>query len=115
MDSEAPPTELAPTVDRRRRYPPAFKEQVLAECNEPGASVAGVAIRHGLNANLVHKWRKAHKASQENRFLRLPAPAAPTAETLLRLEVPTPKGTLIVHWPMSELQQSIAWLRALTR
>jgi transposase len=30
----------------------------LAACEEPGASVAAVAQAHGLNANLVHKWRR---------------------------------------------------------
>ena len=118
MDTEAPPTDLAPTTKRRRRYPPAFKAQVLAECNEPGASIAGVAIRHGLNPNMVQKWRKTHQSTSQSDFVRLPAPAIATAvdaSTMLRIEVPTPKGTLIVHWPMSELQQSVAWLRALTR
>jgi transposase len=118
MDTEAPPKELAPTTKRRRRYPPAFKEQVLAECNEPGASVAGVAIRHGINPNLVQKWRKAQQSARHKDFVRLPAPTgvpAVEATTPLRIEVPTPKGTLVVYWPMSELQQSVTWLRALTR
>jgi transposase len=34
----------------------------LAACEEPGASVAAVAQAHGLNANLVHKWRRAQDA-----------------------------------------------------
>jgi len=33
-----------------------FKAQVLAECQRPGASVAAVALAHGLNANLLRKW-----------------------------------------------------------
>jgi transposase-like protein len=28
----------------------------------PGASVAGVALAHGINANLVRKWIDKHKA-----------------------------------------------------
>jgi transposase len=34
----------------------AFKAQVLAECQQPGASVAAVALANGLNANLLRKW-----------------------------------------------------------
>jgi len=41
---------------QRRSYPKSFKAQVVEECTQPGASVAGVALSHGLNANLVHKW-----------------------------------------------------------
>jgi transposase len=33
-----------------------FKAQVLAACRQPGASVAAVALAHGLNVNLVRKW-----------------------------------------------------------
>jgi len=40
----------------RRRHNAEFKTKVLAACNEPGASIAAVALSHGLNANLVRKW-----------------------------------------------------------
>jgi transposase len=33
-----------------------FKTQVLAECQQPGASVAAIALAHGLNVNLLRKW-----------------------------------------------------------
>jgi len=42
----------------RRRHAADLERQVLAACAEPGASVAQVAPAHGLNANLVHKWRR---------------------------------------------------------
>ena len=41
----------------RRRHSSELKRAVLAACNEPGASIAAVAMAHGLNANLVRKWR----------------------------------------------------------
>ena len=42
----------------RRRYGAEPKQQILAQCTEPGASVASVALSHGTNANVVHKWRR---------------------------------------------------------
>ena len=42
---------------KRRSYSTAFKRRVVAETMEPGASVAEVARRHGLNANMVFLWR----------------------------------------------------------
>ena len=42
---------------RRQNYSKAFKRRVVAETLEPGASVAAVARRHGLNANMVFLWR----------------------------------------------------------
>ena len=41
----------------RRRHSDELKAQVLAACDEAGASVAAVAQAHNLPANLVHKWR----------------------------------------------------------
>ena len=41
---------------QRRVHGAEFKTQVLAECQQPGASVAAVALAHGLNVNLVRKW-----------------------------------------------------------
>jgi len=43
---------------KRRRYGAELKAQILAECNAPGASVAKMAMAHGVNANIVHGWRK---------------------------------------------------------
>lgn len=45
------------TVTPRRRYPVQYKCQVVQESLAPGASIAGVALAHGLNANLLHNWR----------------------------------------------------------
>lgn len=41
---------------QRRVHSAEFKMQVLAECQQSGASVAAVALAHGLNVNLLRKW-----------------------------------------------------------
>ena len=41
----------------RRRHSAEFKAKVVAACDEPGASISRVALAHGLNTNLVRKWR----------------------------------------------------------
>lgn len=41
----------------RRRHSAELKAKVLAACNEPGVSISGVALAHGLNTNLVRAWR----------------------------------------------------------
>ncbi len=40
----------------RRSYSDAFKRQLVAETREPGVSIALVARRHGINANVVFGW-----------------------------------------------------------
>lgn len=47
---------MHPKPPVRRTHSPEFKARVLAACRQPGASIAGVALAHGVNANVVHKW-----------------------------------------------------------
>ncbi len=48
------------TGRKRRSFARAFKRQVVEETLVPGASVSGVALRHGLNNNMVFKWRREY-------------------------------------------------------
>ena len=59
--------------ERRRRYSAELKAQVLAECEAPGASVAKVAMSHGINANVVHRWRQAGARGERSGACREPA------------------------------------------
>jgi transposase len=47
---------MHPNPKQRRVHSAEFKAEVLAACRRPGASVAAVALSHGLNVNLVRKW-----------------------------------------------------------
>jgi transposase-like protein len=44
----------------KRFYSPDLKLQVVGACAQPGASIAGVAMQHGINANIVHRWLREH-------------------------------------------------------
>ncbi|MCL4760457.1 MAG: transposase [Burkholderiales bacterium] len=41
---------------RRRRHTREEKLAIVRECLQPGASLAGVALAHRANANMVRKW-----------------------------------------------------------
>lgn len=41
---------------RRREYTRQFKGTVLEQTCQPGASVSAMALSHGLNPNMVHRW-----------------------------------------------------------
>ncbi len=51
--------EIRLPIRRRRRHSPPFKAQVLQESLQLGSSLAAVAQRHNLNANLIRKWRRS--------------------------------------------------------
>ena len=50
----------------RRRYDPASKRRLVEACLQPGVSLAGVALRHGVNANLLRKWVAGQQRQQRN-------------------------------------------------
>jgi transposase len=59
----------------RRQHERAFKDELIAQSLVRGASVAAIAMKGGINANLLFKWRREH--------VRAMAMSAPTAATLL--------------------------------
>ena len=100
---------------KRRQYSSTFKAKIVAACDHPGASVAGVALAHGINANLIHRWRQLAKdkdtpVSTQADFLPVPLPIE-VSDTPVSVIIEI-KGVKL-HWPLSHIDQSIAWLRAL--
>ena len=81
----------------RRRHGVEFKAKVLAACDEPGASISGVALAHGLNANLVRQWRAGRgvKVADNRSKAVVPTKATRTALTgaspeFVSIEMPIP-------------------------
>jgi transposase len=58
LNSTSPPLEAAADKRLRRSWSVEEKRRIVAEAVLPGASVADIARRHGVNANLVFNWRK---------------------------------------------------------
>ena len=50
----------AGTRKGRLNYDARFKQQLAKASCEPGVSIAGLALAHGLNANMLHKWRREY-------------------------------------------------------
>lgn len=108
-------------TDSRRRHGADLKARVLSECERPGASVAAIAMAHGLNANLVHKWRsKIRDASQSTAaselapFIALPLTAAP-APPDIRIELRRAALTVNITWPVDAADKCATLLRELLR
>lgn len=46
---------------RRRMRTPQEKQALVLEALQPGNSVAAVARKHGVNANLLFAWLRLHR------------------------------------------------------
>ena len=80
----------------RRRHSAELKAKVLAACAEPGASISGVALAYGLNANLVRKWRSGRGTKRGDMAITPAASIAATstlsgaAPKFVAIEMPAP-------------------------
>ncbi len=109
---------------RRRRYSNEMKAQVLAECEVPGASVAKIAMLHGINANVVHGWRKLARGGGEVAVARSPefipltlqdASVACAGQHGIEVELRRGAVTMRLTWPLSAAADFAAWTRELLR
>lgn len=72
----------------RPNYPVDYKLRVAQAACEPGVSVAKLAQAHGLNANMVFKWRRQLRAGELGR-----RPSGEEPELLAVTMVPEPTST----------------------
>ena len=72
---------------KRRQYSPEFKAQLVAESQNPEASVARIALDNDLNANLLRRWITESKQANQQLApafvsINLPATATPSVSAL---------------------------------
>ena len=49
--------EIITGVERRRRWSAAEKLRIVAETEQPGAGIAGIARRYEISRGLLWNWR----------------------------------------------------------
>jgi transposase len=76
----------------RRQHEKSFKAGLVEQCMVPGASVAGVALAGGINANLLFKWRRDHLRSK-----RLSSAASSPSAVLVPVHVVSAMGADAGH------------------
>ena len=52
--------EVVTSVQRRRRWTPEQKLEIVKQTNDPGSSVSMVARQFGISAAQLFQWRKAY-------------------------------------------------------
>ena len=75
LSTESSETTTAPgTVTIRRSYSKELKASIVAECLSGYRSVASIALEHGINANLVHKWIRLSREKTSTRMVPVTPP-----------------------------------------
>lgn len=104
---------LPAPIKRRRHHSQSFKAQILAETQQPDASIAAVALRHNLNPNLVQKWRRIAKQTEPTEFVRIAPVPAPAHSATVLVEVPVGNDHVRVDWPLDQMIDCAQWLKPL--
>lgn len=66
-------------VNGKRTFDPRGKRLLIEACRQPGASVAGLALKAGVNANQLRNWIALDEARREDSTTLAILPAASTA------------------------------------
>ncbi|MPM34992.1 hypothetical protein SDC9_81582 [bioreactor metagenome] len=61
MDTNSKAVMVSKRRGPYRHHPLALKRAIVEETLQPGASVAQIARKHGVNANQVFLWRKIYR------------------------------------------------------
>lgn len=115
-----------------RTYSPAFKAQLVAACQQPAASIAALALAHGMNANVLHRWIKEHARSGCHQITltassgavatRSPTPqflpvqlpvqiTEPAPPLVIRVELHKGALSMTITWPTAAAADCTAWMR----
>lgn len=122
---------------RRRTYTRQFKAEMVAQCMQGNVSLASLAVEHGMNPNVLHRWVAEHERyghhilsdddqqEQGASALMVPKPESatsfipvspspsrsPASNEAIRLELKRSGTTVNVSWPVSAAAQCAELLR----
>ena len=113
---------------RWRSYGENFKADAVAACLQAGMSMAAVALSRGLKANLLRHWVVEAERTESGRVSTRNASVENGTVVssrcrwhprwrmpMIRIEVRSGSGTVIVQWLVSAASECAALLRELTR
>jgi transposase len=124
-------TEEALTRGRRRRrhHSVFFKAEAVGACQQPGVSIASVALARGLNANLLRRW--VHEAERGDAPIAIRSSGSSTVtegaegfvplalssptESMIQIEIRRGAKRVSLRWPASQARECALLLRTLMK
>ena len=121
-------TEEALTTGRRRRrhHSVFFKAEAVGACQQPGVSIASVALARGLNANLLRRWVQEAERGDAPIAIRsgrpttgpqgaegfVPVSLSPSvSESMIQIELRNGGKQVSLRWPASQARECALLLR----
>ena len=106
-----------------RRHGSEFKARVIRACQQPGLSIAAVALANGLNVNMLRRWVvEAARvgplvASGQPGFVAVQMPTTPAASAPPDIRIDLTRGptTIVMRWPACLAGDCATCLREMLR
>lgn len=95
----------------RPNNPIEFRRQLAQRACEPGVSVAGLAMEHGLNTYLLFKWRRAYRAGEYESGALMPVALVEDSTTRINARPSTPNASSSERTPAGTIEVSIGAAR----
>ena len=92
--------------DGRRRYDEESKRSLARACLQPGVSLAGLALKHGVNANLLRKWVVNYQLAPDVPVVPNALSLAAFVPVMLGSSVPMVKGDRAPTRPAATMPSS---------
>ncbi len=115
--------DLSLLIRRRRQHTPEFKQRLVALC-QPGVSISGVALAHGVNANLLRRWIKQYPACMPSKSVTVPAKLVPVQVSLptevpahdaIEISIQKGRARVSIRWPGNQAHACGQWLADLIK
>ncbi|MEM5372463.1 transposase [Paraburkholderia azotifigens] len=95
LDDFLPLRATGVNADGKRRFDEREKQRLIEACQRPGVSIAGLALKAGVNANVLWRWVRKHNTREESLSAETNATeSAPSAFVPVKEILDT--GTLVV-------------------
>ena len=131
IDVHVDTTEEVLTTGRRRRrhHSVFFKAEAVGACQQPGVSIASVALARGLNANLLRRWVLDAERGNAPIAIRSPSSTMPQSaegfvpvslsssppESVIQIELHSGAKRVSLQWPASQACECALLLPALMK
>jgi transposase len=96
LDDFLPLQVTSINADGKRSFNKHDKQRLIEACLQPGVSIAGMALKAGVNANVLWRWVRKHKARDASRCAGTNAVGSPPSAFVPVVEI-MDTGTLVVQ------------------
>ncbi|MGO4003389.1 IS66-like element accessory protein TnpA [Pseudomonas fluorescens] len=103
---------------QRSSYPKSFKAQIVYECLQPDATISGVAVSHGINANVIRNWMPLYRdqpPAMLPAFIPVKSMPKRPIETSAVIDLPFGNQSITVKWPTSDPEGCSRFVRGFTQ